>query len=522
MLCAPGSSTKFRDLPPDQQIGGYPPPDALAVEDTVLDSEGRCVVLEFPAFVLLGLYCPATRDATRTEFREAFLDALDLRVRNLISLGKHVVLCGDLNIIRSELDTAGLAEALRKENIPLDDWLSSPARRLFNHLVFGGRVVGALDPGREQPVLWDLGRAFHPTRAGMYTCWETKKNARPGNYGSRIDYVLCSADRRGWFVDANIQEGLLGSDHCPVYATLAATVATPERGQVAIEDFMNPVGMFRDGVRLREWSPKDILPTSARLLPEFDRRRNIRDMFQPKPKETPVVTTPAADTTMPDLPAPPLSSPAGEALSVLPRRTPPVESAAPLKRPAKPASVPSKKAKLAKEAPASKSQQSLMGFFKPTPPAERPTLPDAEPPSSGTPGGSQVSYPGMRSERDAKPEGRDASDDDGQRVIDPFVSRESWSKLLGRRTPPKCEHGDECQMLTTKKPGMNRGTSPPSHFSSSCRLRTLASLTLFLLPSLSQTQTCTFLLGISLLASPLIWGQDLEEKESELYCIART
>jgi AP endonuclease-2 len=29
-------------------------------------------------------------------------------------------------------------------------------------------------------------------------------------------------------------------------------------------------------------SPKDLLPTSARLIPEFDRRRSIRDMFVKK------------------------------------------------------------------------------------------------------------------------------------------------------------------------------------------------------------------------------------------------
>ncbi len=56
--------------------------------------------------------------------------------------------------------------------------------------------------------------------------WEIrKKNARPGNYGSRIDYVLCSSAIKSWFVDANIQEvRLLGSDHCPVYATIGDKV----------------------------------------------------------------------------------------------------------------------------------------------------------------------------------------------------------------------------------------------------------------------------------------------------------
>jgi AP endonuclease-2 len=42
---------------------------------------------------------------------------------------------------------------------------------------------------------------------------------------------------------------------------------------------MNPEGMFVNGERLEEWSTKSLLPTLAKLIPEFDRRRSIRDMF---------------------------------------------------------------------------------------------------------------------------------------------------------------------------------------------------------------------------------------------------
>ena len=53
--------------------------------------------------------------------------------------------------------------------------------------------------------------------------------------------------------------------------------------EVDIKDIMNPSGMFKSGKRLREHSPKDILPLSGKLIPEFDRRQNIRDMFNRKP-----------------------------------------------------------------------------------------------------------------------------------------------------------------------------------------------------------------------------------------------
>ncbi len=44
-------------------------------------------------------------------------------------------------------------------------------------------------------------------------------------------------------------------------------------------------------------------------------------------------------------------------------------------------------------------------------------------------------------------------------VIDPIVSKESWSKLLGKRVIPRCEHQEPCISLITKKPGANCGRS---------------------------------------------------------------
>ena len=212
ILCPPNSSTSFSNLPEGEQIGGYPTPSQLAssaVDATTLDSEGRCVVLEFPAFVLFGVYSPANRDETRDDFRLGFLDVLDARIRKLIAMGKRVLLTGDLNISREELDAANAEASMRKQGLTGLEFVSTPARRLFNHLLEGGKVFGERDEGREEPVMWDICRAFHPDRKGMFTCWEQKVNARPGNCGARIDYVLCSLAMKDWFSDSNIQEGLM-------------------------------------------------------------------------------------------------------------------------------------------------------------------------------------------------------------------------------------------------------------------------------------------------------------------------
>lgn len=510
VLCAPNSSTKFKDLPEDQQIGGYPKPGQLseAVDSATLDSEGRCVILEFPAFVLIGVYSPANRDESRDEFRQAFIDAIDVRVRNLVAMGKQVFLCGDLNIVSSELDTAGLAERLRKEGATLQDFFSNPPRRFMNQIVFGGRVYGERDEGREQPLLWDLCREFHPERTGMYTCWDTRKNARPGNFGSRIDYVLCSSEIKDWFVDANIQEGLLGSDHCPVYATIGDTV-TRDGHEIHITDIMNPEGMFKNGERQREWSAKDLLPTSAKLIPEFNNRRSIKDMFFKKPssapKTCPIPTKTSFDTPSLTATAPLMTDFAFplhyipeplETASPVPDSRPPKTPSAELvaspkaeetaspekptapKRAAESTTIsprPQKKGKasLSRE-PSGKAQSTLKGFFKPkTPIFDTPQEngeDDNNVTAAETSAGTYVPWSAEQAPQSQEQgPGSGAADTVGyqlgaespsaEMVFDPIENKESWLKLLGKRVVPKCEHGDECNSMLTKKPGINCGRS---------------------------------------------------------------
>ena len=212
VLSPPNSSKAYRDLPADKHIGGYLSSEQLevvGVDPVALDAEGRCVILEFPAFVLFGLYSPANSSGTRDDFRHGFLVALDMRARNLVGMGKRVIVCGDLNVSREPLDTANSEENMRKEGVTLEEYLNTPNRRIFNQLLEGGKVVGDRDEAREHAVLWDVCRGFHPNRKGMFTHWEQKINARPGNFGSRIDFILCSLDMKSWFAESNIQEGLM-------------------------------------------------------------------------------------------------------------------------------------------------------------------------------------------------------------------------------------------------------------------------------------------------------------------------
>jgi AP endonuclease 2 len=214
ILKAPTFIGSFQDLPEiENRIGGYPRLPQLTQSDinpVALDLEGRCVILEFPAFVLFGIYCPAHRDGdtNRETFRIGFLRVLDARIRNLVEMGKRVIIAGDFNILREERDCAAPKESMRKQGLDGQEFVSTPDRRIFNQLLVGGKVFGERDKGRETPIMWDICRGFHEQRLGMFTCWDTKINARPGNFGARIDYVLCSADMKDWFSESNIQEGL--------------------------------------------------------------------------------------------------------------------------------------------------------------------------------------------------------------------------------------------------------------------------------------------------------------------------
>lgn len=484
ILCAPKKSVKFRHLPEEEQIGGYPRHGQLSgdVDQLELDSEGRCVILEFPGFVLVGVYCPANRDESRDHYRLGFLEALDVRIRNLVAAGKQVVLAGDLNIIRSEMDSTKLADNLRKEGVSLRDWMSMPSRRIFNQLLFEGTVHGARDPGRERAVLWDLCRYFHPGREDMNTCWDTKRNTRPANNGSRIDYILCSDGLKGWFTQADIQPGLMGSDHCPVFATMADKVSV-DGGDHALSHLLNLPVMFRYGQRVRAWQPKDALPLSARLMVEFEGRRSIRDMWARRDKatESGLSTSSAAGSTVKTeqrAVAHPSAqeeerrqgvaggSPMVETRADLDRRTSGTqasllqgeglkrgpEAGERTTRAMKRIRAGGEKESMRARAKTTPGQRSIHGFFKPK---------EKQSEDGGEREGEEVNHveAASPSSPTAATEGTTEAPVSGDEFLARLQAHESWSRLLAKRPAPCCEHGEPCIRLVTKKAGINCGTS---------------------------------------------------------------
>ncbi|PWN31148.1 DNase I-like protein [Jaminaea rosea] len=187
-------------------IGGY----AGDYEDFSIDEEGRAVVLDFGLFVLFNLYCPVMGSEERHDFRMAFYSAVNERARALLAAGRNVIIVGDINIARQPIDHCDY-QGLGGDG-PADGdeefYSGSQARSWLD------RFIHPKGP------FHDVQREAHPQRKGMYTCWSTLKNARPTNYGTRIDYTLVSSGLKDWVKGADIQAEVPGSDHCPVWVDL--------------------------------------------------------------------------------------------------------------------------------------------------------------------------------------------------------------------------------------------------------------------------------------------------------------
>ncbi|EEB07215.1 AP-endonuclease Apn2 [Schizosaccharomyces japonicus yFS275] len=247
ILPVPDRHYCYKDAPEDEQIGYYPVNLDKATE-RLIDSEGRCILLDFQLFVLIGVYCPVNSGEKRLKFRRLFYNALRDRIIRLTQEAKrNVILLGDINILRDELDTADNKD-IQKEQ--------------FDESIRESRewVRGMLQPHPEG-LLIDTTRHRHPVRRGMFTCWNTRLNTRPTNFGTRIDYICISPALLPWMQDANIMPEIMGSDHCPVFLDFKETV---------------------DGCTLYDrLSHSETFPLLSVLRGErYRRSKNIHDMFK--------------------------------------------------------------------------------------------------------------------------------------------------------------------------------------------------------------------------------------------------
>jgi exodeoxyribonuclease III len=130
----------------------------------------------------------------------AFLEALREYAAAARREGRRLVLCGDLNVARTDRD---VHPKERKPNVIGQ----RPEERAL--------LAGILAQG-----LVDLGRALDPDNENLFTWWAPWRNLRQRNIGWRIDYVLASEPVAAQATACRVLADVGTSDHAPVVATL--------------------------------------------------------------------------------------------------------------------------------------------------------------------------------------------------------------------------------------------------------------------------------------------------------------
>ena len=196
-----------------------------------LDTEGRIVALEFPAFWFVDVYTPnAQNELARIDHRMEWDDAFrefckgleagalpaGVPVQRGDDLGrghvdtaslprtapgeaaapKPVVMCGDFNVAHEEIDLKNPGP--NRGNAGFSD----EERGKFTDLLGAGFT--------------DTFRFLHPDLAGAYSWWSYRGGERRNNTGWRIDYFLVSEALAAQVESASIYPEVMGSDHCPV------------------------------------------------------------------------------------------------------------------------------------------------------------------------------------------------------------------------------------------------------------------------------------------------------------------
>ena len=164
--------------------------------DGKIESEGRMITAELPAFYLVNVYTPnSQRGLTRLDYRVHSWDkAFQGHIKKLMNK-KPVVLCGDLNVAHKEIDLAN------PDSNHHNAGFTDEERNSFSKLL----DLGIIDTFRE---------FCHA--GGHYTWWSNFFNSRAKNIGWRIDYFCISKNLCTQLIQAEISPKVMGSDHCPI------------------------------------------------------------------------------------------------------------------------------------------------------------------------------------------------------------------------------------------------------------------------------------------------------------------
>ena len=170
-----------------------------AFDHPAFDYESRIVTVNVQGVTFASIYVPNGGKDFPAKMR--FLEALRQYTADLQAGGHPAVLCGDLNIARTDMDVHP------KERKPRAIGQLPEERALLERILANGLV--------------DTGRALEPDNDQMFTWWAPWRDMKARNIGWRLDYVLASEPIFARVEGCIIQRELGTSDHGPVVATFS-------------------------------------------------------------------------------------------------------------------------------------------------------------------------------------------------------------------------------------------------------------------------------------------------------------
>ncbi len=176
------------------------------------DYENRIVAIEIDKTTIASVYVPNGGKDFAAKMR--FLTALDEYARSFrapaeapAEIGRRLVLCGDMNVARTDLDVHP------KERKPRAIGQLPEERALIEQIISRGLV--------------DLSRAIDPDNDGLFTWGAPWRNMRQRNIGWRLDYIFVSASLAAQATSCPVQKDVGTSDHAPVLATFGGISEAP-------------------------------------------------------------------------------------------------------------------------------------------------------------------------------------------------------------------------------------------------------------------------------------------------------
>jgi exodeoxyribonuclease-3 len=161
------------------------------------DIETRIVQVALDNLVVASVYVPNGGKDYPAKLR--FLQSLVEWVRTLREQGRDLILCGDINIARADVDVHP------KERKPGVIGQRDEERALFEAML-GDSLV-------------DVTRALDPDNAALFTWWPPWRDMRKRNIGWRIDYILASRAIAERATECKVLAEVGTSDHAPIMMT---------------------------------------------------------------------------------------------------------------------------------------------------------------------------------------------------------------------------------------------------------------------------------------------------------------